>query len=54
MSTQDFIDNCIKGYTEIVKAGMPVAFLIAACNIAFNIIITAFCGGSLHIGRDTK
>lgn len=54
MSTQQFIDNCIYGYTEIIKAGLPVAFLISACNICFNIIITAFCGGGLHIGRSEK
>lgn len=51
MSTSDFISNCIQGYSDMISAGLPVAFFIAACNIAFNLIITAFSGGRLRFGR---
>lgn len=54
MSAQDFINNCLNGYLSIIKAGLPVAFFIAACNVSFNIIFTAFSGGGLSFGRGDR
>lgn len=51
MSSSDFYIEVLKGYIEMVKTGLPIAFTIAACNICFNIIISAFSGGRLRIGR---
>lgn len=54
MSAQDFINNCLNGYLSIIKAGLPVAFFIATCNVGFNIIITAFSGGGFRFGRGDR
>lgn len=51
MSTEDFIFSVMHGYEDMIEAGLPIAFFIAACNIAFNLIITAFSGGRLRFGR---
>ena len=51
MSAQDFYNEVISGYFELIKAGLPVALFIAASNVGFNILISAFSGGRLRFGR---
>lgn len=51
MTANDYISAVITGYGDILAYCFPVAMIIAACNIAINIIVTAFCGGGLVIGR---
>lgn len=46
-----FVSGVLAAYTDLLRVGLPVAFFIAACNIGINIIITAFSGGKLRIGR---
>lgn len=51
MTQQEFINYVLGGYQDMISAGLPVAFFIAACNVAFNIIISSFSGGRLRFGR---
>ena len=40
----------IEAYRGLIVTALPVAFFIAACNIAINILFNAFSGGRLRIG----
>ena len=51
MTSSDFYTEVLTGYMAMLQAGLPVAFFISACNIAFNLIISAFSGGRLRFGR---
>ena len=51
MSASDFYTEVITGYLTIIQASLPVALFIAGCNVGFNILISAFCGGRLRFGR---
>lgn len=44
------VQEVLTGYLEIIKAGLPIAFTIGACNLAINMIFNAFFGGRLTIG----
>ena len=50
MTTENFISEVFSAYASIITMGLPVAFFIGACNIAFNIICNAFFSGTLKIG----
>ena len=55
MSAQEFYNAVCAGYLSVITASLPVALFIAACNVSFNIIISAFSGGRLTFGRgDSK
>ena len=47
----EFISDVLDGYKSIVAIGCPIVFFIGACNVAINIIVTAFFGGGLRIGK---
>ncbi len=44
------VQEVLTGYIEIIKAGLPIAFIIGASNLAINMIFNAFFGGRLSIG----
>ena len=50
MTDQEFFQAVLEGYQKLMTASLPVAFVIAACNISFNLIISAFSGGRLRFG----
>lgn len=47
----EFYNAVLNGYQSLLAAALPVAFFIAACNVGFNVLISAFSGGKLRFGR---
>ena len=50
MSVSDFIQLIFDMYGQLLAYALPVAFVIGACNLIFNIVCSAAFGGKLHIG----
>lgn len=51
MSPQEFISAVITGYKDILLMCLPITFTIGACNLAFNIISSAFFTGHISFVR---
>ena len=45
-----FLTECITAYTQLIVQALPVVFFIGGCNIAINMICSAFFRGDLKIG----
>lgn len=45
-----YVQFAISAYASLVGLAMPVVFLIGACNIAFNMIYSAFSRGKFRFG----
>lgn len=51
MTNEEFIQAVLSGYAEILMVCLPIALFIGGCNLAFNIICSAFFGGRLSFSR---
>lgn len=45
-----FVQACIDAYASLVGLAMPVVLFIGSCNIAINMLVSAFMGGKIRIG----